>query len=260
MWHFKHSSLTLSLETDMKSREEKQEIMRVWKTDDSYTSNRNVEQSKDYFIQSGEKTSEEFFQGIQNALRENTAVKGGDKTQKKPRNRWRWVWEAAVSRDQGVNLRPTLALLGMGHSSDWTDRLQMMARRHNVARGSASRTAGTTQGQESLVVHRRRWLGAQVGTGQQQTFRRGHGRSALASTCSRSLSLWQWPCGGGELWWACGLYLHVPSDQWCWAPLQVLTAHSYTCFGEMSIQDLCPFVNSVGLVVEFLELSRYSGC
>lgn len=70
----------LSLETDMKSREEKQEIMRVWKTDDSHTSNRNAEQSKDYFIQSGEKTSEGFFQGIQNALWENTAVKGGDKT------------------------------------------------------------------------------------------------------------------------------------------------------------------------------------
>lgn len=28
-----------------------------------------------------------------------------------------------MSRDQGVNLRPTLALLGMGHSSDWTGQI-----------------------------------------------------------------------------------------------------------------------------------------
>lgn len=83
---------------------------------------------KDYFIRSGEKTSEEFFQGIQNALRENTAVKGGDKTWRKAQNRLQGTLRAAVSRGQGVNPQTHrgrgLASLGMGHSPDGTGQIK----------------------------------------------------------------------------------------------------------------------------------------
>lgn len=131
------------------------------------------------------------------------------------------------SCEQGSRSKPQthrgwgLPLLGMGHGSDWTGqitddnkkahrgqrapplnlwepprgrrayRLQMTTRRPTVTGGPTSQPAGATEGQESLVVHGRRQLGAQAGTGgqrrRQQAFRQGRGRRVHQHLLSVSL-------------------------------------------------------------------------
>ena len=44
----------------------------------------------------------------------------------------------------------------------------------------------------------------------------------------------------------CGFDLHVPDDEWCWAPFHVSVGHLYVFFGKkMSIQVLCPFYSCI---------------
>ena len=52
----------------------------------------------------------------------------------------------------------------------------------------------------------------------------------------------------------CGLDLHFPDDEWCWASFHVSFGHLYVFFGNVSIQVLCSFFNQI---VCFLDVELY---
>ena len=118
------------------------------------------------------KHQKDFFQGIQNALRENI---GDDGTERSPGLAPGSSESSCEQESQGkpqTHRSQGLLLVGMGHSSDAhrADYRWVTSRRHKVAKGSAYQTAGTTVGQGTLDVRRPRSLGAQIGTSQQQTW------------------------------------------------------------------------------------------
>lgn len=54
----------------------------------------------------------------------------------------------------------------------------------------------------------------------------------------------------------CGFGLLFPSDQWRWVCFYVLIGHLGIMFGEMSMQDLCPFSNWV-ISLSVVKLEKF---
>ena len=72
-------------------------------------------------------------------------------------------------------------------------------------------------------------------------------RGSLFSTSSPALVIC-WSIDGSHSEWCemiphCGFNLHFSDDRWCWRSFHVSVGHLYVLFGEVSIQDLCPFFN-----------------